>query len=255
MYYINPEDVVRNHVKKNSIPKWDIAIMCFHSIEKTLDIVMYLGAKKMEYRLFSKCDRNMVFETTINGCQIGILGWCTGGGPLVASLIEEIQVTGVKWLIGVGSAASIVHNICRNEIILPTKILINDGLSKCYCNKNEIAIDEQMYEIVHQVITENKWNYSEVMGATVEALYRQSEQMLQSWREKNVQIVNWELGPFYVVANECGIKCAWIGHISDIEYGGVWRNWYSNRKKVMENVMKICKAIIVEISEVITNEN
>ena len=255
MYYVNPEKVVMNHVKENEIPQWDIAIMCFHSVEKTFKIVNYLGGRKIGYRLFSKCDSNMVFETEINHCKIGILGWCTGGGPLVASLIEEVKITGIKWLIGIGAAASIVDYIGRNEIILPTEIICNDGVSKYYCNENEIRIDKKIYTLVKQVLYEENWKYYEVKGATVEALYRQSEKMLQPWRNQNVQVVNWELGPFYSVSKECNIKCAWLGHVSDIEYEGKWLDWYSNREQITEKVMKICKTVIVAITEVTADEN
>lgn len=71
MYYIRPEDVVKNHAKENTIPKWDVAILCFHSIEKTMYIVNCFNGRKIGYRLFSKCDCNMVFEAVIDNLKIG----------------------------------------------------------------------------------------------------------------------------------------------------------------------------------------
>lgn len=253
MYYINPENIVKNHAKENEIPKWDIAILCFHSVEKTLDIVNYFCGKKMGYRLFSKCDCNMVFETIINNQKIGILGWCTGGGPLVASLIEEISVTGVKWIVGIGAVASIDNAIKRNEVIFPTDVYVNDGVSKCYCDSKWIKIDKEMYSIICQVMLSDE--YLEVKGATVEALYRQCEEMLEPWRMQGVQVVNWELGPFYAVSHVHQIKAAWIGHVSDVETKEVWQSWYFDRKNVFEDVLKICKKIVMKITEVKGCEN
>lgn len=253
MYYIRPEEVVKNHAKENEIPKWDIAILCFHSIEKTMDIVNCFNGRKVGYRLFSKCDCNMVFETVMDNRKIGILGWCTGGGPLVASIIEEISITGIRWLIGIGAAASIVNNINRNEIIFPTNIYINDAVSKYYYDHDWIKIDKEMYYLVCKIMGDTKWR--EVKGATVEALYRQCESMLKPWRDQGAQVVNWELGPFYAVSQAYGIKAAWIGHVSDVETKAVWKNWYIDRKSVFYHVINICKIIISEIVEVMRDEN
>lgn len=253
MFYIRPEEVVKNHAKGNIIPKWDIAILCFHSIEKTMAIVNYFNGKPIGYRLFSKCDCRMVFEVSVNNRTIGILGWCTGGGPMVASLIEEISVTGIQWLIGIGAAASIVDDIKRNEIIFPTDIYINDGVCKYYYNRTWIKINKEIYSLAFRVLDRIK--YREVKGATVEALYRQCDEMLEPWRQQGVQVVNWELGPFYAVSKAHKIKAAWIGHISDVETRGVWKNWYINRKNVFEDVMKICREIIIEIVKEMKNEN
>lgn len=253
MYYIRPEDVVRNHAKENEIPQWDIAVLCFHSIEKTMDIVNFFSGRKVGYRLFSKCDCNMVFETVIGNRKIGILGWCTGGGPLVASIIEEVSTTGIKWLIGIGAAASIVNNINRNDIIFPTNVYINDAVSKYYCDQDWIKIDKEMYFLVCEIMANLKWH--EVKGATVEALYRQSENVLKPWRDQGAQVVNWELGPFYTVAQAYGIKAAWIGHVSDVETEAIWKNWYIDRESVLYDVINICKTITSKIVEVMEDEN
>ena len=255
MYYINPKEVVKNHASGHEIPQWDIVVMCFHSIEKTNKLVQYLGAKKVGYRLFSKCDVDMVYEVKIKEHKIGVLGWCTGGGPLVASLIEEVTVTGVKWLIGIGAAASIVDEIKRNQIILPTEVLVNDGVSKCYYKRERLSIDNDIHILIKNILLQNQYDYVEVRGATVEALYRQNEKMLEPWREQGVQVVNWELSPFYVVSKKNRIKSAWLGHVSDVEFGGIWKNWYSERNMSFERVMEICKLIILTIIEVKTNEN
>lgn len=253
MFYVRPEDVVRNHAKGNEIPQWDIAILCFHSIEKTMNIVNYFKGRKIGYRLFSKCDCGMVFEAVIGNHKIGILGWCTGGGPLVASLIEEISITGIKWLIGIGAAASIVNDIERNEIIFPTEIYMNDAVSQYYYNQDWIKIDKEMHSLVCKIMDKKK--YREVKGATVEALYRQCEDILNPWRNQGAQVVNWELGPFYAVSHTYKIKAAWIGHVSDVETQEVWKNWYIDRKNAFEDVVKICKVIIDSIVEEIRNEN
>lgn len=255
MNYVNPRIVVENHSKGFEIPKWHVAIMCFHSIEKTLFIARSFAAKPIGYRLFSKCDKNMVFESVINNKKIGILGWCTGGGPMVASLIEELATTGVKYVIGIGAAASIVNTIQQNKIIVPTKLLVNDGVSKIYCKKEYIEIDPKIRTLIRSIMIKERIDYFEVKGATIEALYRQDEKMLNPWRKQGIQIVNWELTPFFSTSEVCGINCMWIGHISDVECERVWKNWYLDRKNTFEEVVKISKLLICRMLEDCGDEN
>lgn len=249
-YYVTPEKVVKNHAKGNKVPEWDAVVMCFHSIDKTMDIVKTLGGKEVGYRLFSKCNIDMVFEASINNLKIGILGWCTGGGPYVASLIEEIKVTGIKWLIGIGAAASIVNELDRSDLVISKEVIMNDGTSRFYSDKRTVTVDEQLYEITTEVAKRYGYKFFSTTGATVEALYRQSEALLSSFRKENVQIVNWELGPFYAVSNALGIRSIWIGHISDVEVKEKWIDWYSNRESAFKKAITICVGVLLELSKV-----
>ena len=248
MRYVSPEKVDHGHVKQNKIPDWDVAVMCFHSIEKTYQVVEKLGGVCLNYRLFSKCDDKMVFETEVEGHRIGILGWCTGGGPLVASLIEELKITGVKWIIGIGAAASINKNIKKNELIIPDKLVVNDGLSKWYTQKEVISIDRTMNSVINKLICKNiDLPFRRVVGATIEALYRQDECMLEPLRKRGVEVVNWELTPFYATTEYNNIHSVWIGHISDIEYGGIWDDWFIDRTEPLNLCIRLCENLIEQI--------
>lgn len=248
MRYIQPEKVVRGHAKTNIIPCWDVAIMCFHSVEKTRQIVDFFKGIPIGYRLFSKCDCNMVFQTQIGNCIVGILGWCTGGGPLVASLIEELTVTGVQWIIGIGAAASLKVELKKNTLIFPTKLIVNDGLSKCYTDQKMIQIDDIMKDIVLKTMQHEKINFSEVTGATVEALYRQDENMLSPLRNQGAEVVNWELTPLYAVTKCYGIHGIWLGHISDIECNEIWDDWFEDRNQAFLQCVIFSNALMREIS-------
>lgn len=249
MRYVDPEKVLHGHAKQNKIPKWDVAVMCFHSIEKTCQIVEKLGGVCLNYRLFSKCDEKMVFETEIEGYKIGILGWCTGGGPLVASLIEELKVTGVRWIIGIGAAASINKNIRKNELIVPDKLIVNDGLSKWYTQNEVVTIDKTMNFVIKNLLQKKSYQpFQRVIGATIEALYRQDEYMLEPLRKQGAEVVNWELTPFYATTEYNNIHSVWIGHVSDIEYNGIWDDWFIDRTESLNLCIMLCIDLIKHIA-------
>lgn len=254
--YVDPVRVVQQHLKNNPIPQWEIAIMCFHSKHKTHIIADRFHAKLLGYRIFSKCDENVVYQAEIEGKFIGILGWCTGGGPLVASLIEELAAIGVKYIIGIGAAASITKNISVQEIVLATELLVNDGTSKCYiADRPVIHIHPQMEQLFRVAANEFNLQIREVKAATIEALYRQDDKLLQPWRNNGCEIVNWELTPLYAASETCGIKCLWFGHISDVEVDGRWNDWYCNREHGFNNCIELCKKVMQHLVRYASHEN
>lgn len=245
MRYVSPYKVVEEHLQNNPKPSWDIAIMCFHSKKKTKKIAEKLGGKLLGYRVFSKCDEHVVYEAVIGGEKIGILGWCTGGGPLTASLIEELNVLDVKIIIALGAAASINKFIRKNQMIALVELLVNDGTSKQYIKERPIIhINPYILKSLRKVLENKNIEVKEVKGATIEALYRQDEALLKPLRNEGCEIVNWEITPFYAVSEVCNIKCLWLGHISDVELEEVWDDWYCDRDKQLENELNICEELI-----------
>ena len=247
MRYVVPEKVVKKHLKNNKMPKWRVAILCFHSLEKSKKIVKFFNGKLVGYRIFSKCNENYVFEANINGENIGILCWCTGGGPLVASIIEELSVIGVEYILGIGAAAAINHSVSKYDLIIPTIFQITDGTSKCYeSNLNQIYMEDNIIKMIKKIEHEKNIFLKEVKAATIDALYRQTEESIMKLRNDKCDIVNWELTPFYLVSKACNIKSAWIGHISDVEINGVWDDWYCNRSKLLNEILVLAEAIVFE---------
>lgn len=245
MRYVSPEKVVAEHLKDNPMPSWHIVVMCFHSKEKTKKIADSLGAKLLGYRVFSKCDEHVVYEAVIHGEKIGILGWCTGGGPLVASLVEELSVLGVKIIVGLGAAASISKSVHKNDIVVATELLVNDGTSKCYIkDRPVIHIDPYILKTIRIVSEGNGKPVKEVKAATVEVLYRQNEELLKPWRDKGCEIVNWELTPLYAASQVCNMKCLWLGHISDVELDEVWNDWFCDRNLKLSESLCLCTQLI-----------
>ena len=256
MRYVDPHIVVEKHLNGRQMPKWTIAIMCFHSKEKTLVIAKQFGATLLGYRVFSKCDESVVFQAKLNGVTVGILGWCTGGGPLVASLVEELAVLGVKYIIGIGAAASITPKIDIQSIVLATGYQLNDGVSCCYDPiSKESHIDPYMYLIFSKVMQRMTCKVLDVKAGTIEAIYLQDERVLAPLRKENCEIVNWEISPFYTVSNHCKIKALWFGHISDLEFKGKWIDWYCNRENTFQECISICMKVVELLIEGEKNES
>ena len=256
MRYIDPSRVVHQHLQNRLPPKWRIAIMCFHSKGKTEIIAEAFHGRLLGYRVFSKCDESVVYETDIAGETIGILGWCTGGGPMAASLIEEVRAIGVKYIIGIGAAASISHSVKIQDLILASELLVTDGTSRCYVGERSLVnIHPEMLQLFRGVIKELCLNVKEVRAATVDAMYRQTEQLLQPWRDRGCEVVNWELTPFYVACEICGIKSLWYGHVSDKEIEGKWDDWYCDRMKAFTDSVWICEKLILRLVEEKIHEN
>ena len=43
------------------------------------------------------------------------------------------------------------------------------------------------------------------------------------------------------------IHSVWIGHISDIEYGGIWDDWFIDRTEPLNLCIRLCENLIEQI--------
>lgn len=245
MRYITPGMIVKGRLGKNPKPNWDIVVICFHSQEKSQMLVNYFNANPLGYSVFSKVNDNDVLEAKVGKKKVGILRWCTGGGPITAALVEELAFIGVKYIIGIGAAASISKNINKGDIVVAEEASIKDGTSKSYWPLEDMLFSsKELTDIVKKAGMELCLNIKGTRAVTVDTIYRETEELISPWREEGCQILNWEITPLYAASKACKVKSIWMGHISDKLVTREWDNWFCSRNKIHMNCVKICKKAI-----------
>ena len=61
--------------------------------------------------------------------------------------------------------------------------------------------------------------------ANVDALYRETKDLIRKFQSEGAQIVNLETSALYACADICKAKSIWIGFISDSLVSEKWDNW------------------------------
>jgi uridine phosphorylase len=243
--YITPEILIRNRIGDNSLPQWFAAVLSFHGASRSHPLIQQFDLSPLGYRLFAGIEPSDVYEADVDGKRIGVLAPCRIGGPSAAILVEELAYLGVKYLIGYGPVGSISPQLHKGQQFVAKSGLITDGTSRIYCpNSSESKADPELMDLAINVGKSLSHDIKQVTAATVDAVYRETEELLSNLRSQGAQVINMEISPFYAASRLCGIRSVWIGHISDRLVDGKWESWFSDREGMSLDSARICKELV-----------
>jgi len=210
-------------------PCWDIAVLCFRGRRGTGLLVEKLGARpvgrKTLYALEEAAERPYVYEARLAGSRIAIVADCLWGGPQTAILVEEMACLGVRVVIGFGVAGSIVPELSKGSQIVASAGTVTDGTSRSYTDLTEVTGDGSLSSLLARVSQDLNVEVIPVKVATVDALYRETEDDVRRWRDGGAAAINMETAPLYAASAVCGMKSLWLGHVSDSLASPQWDSW------------------------------
>ncbi|MDF2645878.1 MAG: hypothetical protein K0Q73_1683 [Paenibacillus sp.] len=251
--YLSPELVMNNRFISHHKPKWKVAILCFRDFVGCDIIIKTFNAKPIEgYKVFYGIDANetqrQVFEAESNGVNIGIITRLSWGGPQAAILVEELSHLGVKYIIGYGAAGSIDRDINKGDQVIGIKSLVTDGTSRSYVrDKQELFCDEELLNITMNEAIKLNIDIKHVTVANIDALYRETKELIQDYQSRGAQIVNLETSALFAASEICNVSSIWVGFISDSLVSDNWDNWDIDTTGLSEQSSLICRNTIERI--------
>lgn len=243
--FITPEIVMKNRFQMNPRPSWDMAIICFRDFKGSQILVEKFNAIPLGYKVLYGIEEfegaPVVLEAEILGKRVGIITRCNWGAPQAAILVEELSTMGVRHIIGYGAAGSINTNLIQGTQLIVGSALCNDGTSKTY-NKDARYVNGSVTlgSMAKQSAESLGFQLTNVSAATVDALYRETKELVSEWREEGADIINMESGAFYAASEVCGIESIWLGFVSDCLVKETWDDWHVNLGEMAEITASIC---------------
>jgi uridine phosphorylase len=231
MRYITPEDFMQGRFDTNPRPTWKTAVLCFRDLEGSSQLVEQLGAAPLGYKVISGMDEftgnplPYAHEIIFGETRVGVIARCGGGGPQAAFVVEELAHIGVKKIIGIGACGSIDPNIPKGSQVIAHSALLTDGTSKAYSQKSQIEANPSLNALARSAGQSLRVNLVPVRTVTTDAIYRETEAVVRTWRSLGGQVVNMETSALYAASETCGISCLWIGHVSDSLNAAEWEPW------------------------------
>lgn len=249
MRYITPKVLLKHRLGNQPHPQWSAAILCFLGYKSSQTLVSTFNAQPLGYKVFYGLDEfsecPFVYEAIIGSKRVGIVTRCVWGGPQAAILVEELADLGVQYLIGYGAAGSIDQALPRGQQIIAGSAIPVDGTSQIY-NHEPLLAESQLINATLKVGRDLQGDIRQVTAATVDALYRETKNLISAWRSQGVQIINMETAPFYAASIVCGVKSVWIGYVSDCLIDK-WDSWFANQDESVYLSTKICLELVHSI--------
>lgn len=244
MYYITPKTILDTRLESIKHPNWDIAVLIHHGAGKSEYITNMLNGKLYNHhQLLSMVGSDDVYEANFDNKKIAILKH-SEAGPRTSILVEELAYLGVKYIVGCGSAASFSPDIKQGQAIVPDNAAITDGTSKAYSSDKYAQCDSDLLQLLIDGCNKQDIDIRKVTCATVDALYRESQELVDSFKDMKCDVLNMETSPLYTVAKACNVPAIWIGHVSDRLLKDGWEDWYVNKRTLLENDVKILKILL-----------
>ncbi len=229
MRYIDPQASIRGRLETAVHPQWDVAVMCFRDLEGSSAIVSRFGGTPTDQRLLwgaePSVDPPTTFECQMGGRRVAMLTRCHWGGSQAAILVEELAQLGVRTIIGVGAAGGLVEGYPKGTQTAASRALVTDGTSTHYTTEPEAYPDPGLLDLARTVAADADISTRDSCVATVDAVYRETPELIEGYRALGAQIVNMETTPFYAAAARCGVRALWLGHVSDCLSEDAWEPW------------------------------
>lgn len=174
-----------------------------------------LAAVPLSSKLFSHLDAAHTYVGWVNAKKVLIVE-CLFGGPLSATVLEEMAFFGITRVIGYGYAGSLTRDITMGQIVMARCGLVSDGTSREYLNGlDKVFPDKALMDVFHRKVAEKKCTLREATVWTTDALYRETPEKVRQWRAGGGDIVNMDTSYFYAVSQVTGMAAIYVCEISD----------------------------------------
>jgi uridine phosphorylase len=229
--YITPEAFMHGRFDTNPRPQWKTAVLCFRDLDGSRQLVEELGAIPLGYQVISGMEEfsgnplPYAHELAIGEAKVGVIARCEWGGPQTAFVVEELAHIGVNKIIGIGACGSIDPELPKGGQVVVQTALLTDGTSKAYSEETEIKANPLLCSLALSAGVSLLTKVYPVRSVTTDAIYRETQAEVHTWRALGGQVVNMETSALYAASETCGISSLWIGHVSDCLVADQWEEW------------------------------
>ena len=180
------------------------------------------------------------WHVNIDGVDILLTG-TVFGGPVTATVIEELAELDVRIVIGYGFSGGLVSNIEPGMLVIADQALNSSGTAKSYNNSSVITADKRLVALSRATFEEAGIIPTMVTSWTTDAIYREYPTVVKHWRDAGAQIVNMETDALYAVAKACGIATVYVTCVSDSLASQTWSGWNASKRPLLEEIsLKLC---------------
>lgn len=212
------------------------------------DMKRKLAAEPLSESLFSQLDASHQFVARVADSKILALD-CLYGGPLSATVIEELAHYGINKVIGYGYAGSLTRDIPVGQIVLANAAVVSDGTSREYLpEKESVFPDRELIHHLRKCATKTGTMIRGVKVWTTDALYREYPEKVAGWRKAGADVVNMDTSHFYAVSSVVGISAVYLCVVSDCVEGPVWDDGFARVGQAMSDLQNLILVALAKVS-------
>lgn len=155
------------------------------------------------------------------------------GAPHAAILLENLIVRGVRKVLFAGWCGTLTGDPAVGDVVLASGAYADEGTSRHYgvsdsftrletSNRLNASLSQAMAELAVPVKTADVW--------TTDALYRETPEKINLFRDRGARIVEMELSALLAVASFRGVELSSLQLVSDDVSGAVWQPGFKDSR-------------------------
>lgn len=134
------------------------------------------------------------------------------GAPQAVDTVETLAVLGVKNIIAIGMCGAYAEQIRAGDVIIPARAFVEEGTSLHYYETIESSYPDA--DLFNMALSLFPVRHDPIVST--DAVYRQTFDKEQAWREKGAIGVDMETSAVFSVARYLGLKAAAMLMVSDV---------------------------------------
>jgi uridine phosphorylase len=161
------------------------------------------------------------------------------GSTRIANSLEQLSACGIKYVFGLGLCGTLQQHIGIGDIILLEGSVRGDGVSRYYAPLEFPGVaDFELTARIKEKLVEHGESYHMGLSFGTDALYREERSLIKLMKELGVISIDLESSAFLTVGRILGLKCCWVGVVSDrlMEYDSP--SGVSRQDKLKHNTLK-----------------
>lgn len=209
-----PENLLREARRQKGLAVGTVPAICV--LDPDGDLVDYLHATNRARRHATWACYHTVLDTFLyQGIEFGVIGRVVGASFAVL-VAEELFASGCELLISITSAGQIISLRHPPYVVLIEKALRDEGTSYHYLPPSLYSyLNPELRNTIYST-----WDKTKVplyMGAswTTDAPFRETEEMITTYRKIGILTVEMEAAALYALAEVKGYKIICFAHVTN----------------------------------------
>ena len=203
-------------------------------------------ARPLKKSLFTHIGASHQFQGFIDDLQVLMVD-CVYGGPVCATVIEEMAYLGVKYVIGYGYAGALREEFIPGSIVLASSGIVSDGTSREYSKLSGVKASEHLMTQYNKLDPSLRNGVLPGTAWTSDAIYREYPSKIQSWIQAGADFVNMNTSHFYAVSSAVGVEALCFSLISDYVGGKKWEQQFQNLGQSRSQLHEIVLKLVVSV--------
>jgi uridine phosphorylase len=208
-----------------------------------------LAATPIPASLFSLLHQTHQFIGQVAGRKILALENLQGG-PLAATVLEELAHYGITQVLGYGYAGSLTRTVPMGQLVLAENALVSDGTSRAYLPQATRVVPDST--LVHQMracAAQTGVGLHRATVWTTDALYREYPEEVAAWRALGAAVVNMDTAPLYALSRVVGLATAYACVVSDCVEAPIWDDGHRDISQAMGALQDLIVATATHMAE------